>query len=257
MLVPGDPARVLEIGAHFDDYRIVGENRECLTIIGHYRGMEIGACSTGMGGPSTEIAVVELMHLGVKNLIRVGTSGGLDPTVRPGDLIIATGCVRYTGAADAYVPQNYPAVAHHELLMALIEACETLRFRYHVGLGLTVDTFYATKPHLIRSETPVHTQSEHLINQWAEAGVLQVEMETATLFVLGTLLGLRTAAVCTAGSNVALKLRPPEPPSNSPAITAACNAALTLKEWDRLAESAGGRFRPSLLAEKRKDAEDD
>jgi uridine phosphorylase len=229
VLLPGDPDRVAEIAALWDSHEAVGERREFRTYTGKYRGADIAACSSGIGGPSAEIAVVELYHHGARNLIRVGTCGGLHPDVRPGDLVVLTGCARLTGAADAYAPPGYPALAHHEVVRALIDSCRSLGHPCHVGLGLTVDAFYATKPYLIRREAgPVPTVLEHELERWRDLGILQVEMESAAVFVIGSILGMKAGAICTAGSAVFRKERPGQAPSNRPAIEAACLAARLL-----------------------------
>jgi len=111
VLLPGDPGRIAEIAACLDHVRQVGDHRGFLTIVGEYKGTEIAACSSGIGGPSVEIAVVELKRYGVRRVIRVGTSGGIGQDVLPGHLVVLSGCVRYSGAADLFVPVNYPAVS--------------------------------------------------------------------------------------------------------------------------------------------------
>ncbi len=246
VLLPGDPKRVDEIASFWDSSEVVGDNREFRTLVGTYKGLPIAACSTGIGGPSTEIAVVELYQLGARSLVRIGTSGGLAPQVNPGDLIINTACVRETGAADAFVPRSYPAVASHELTFALIQACAQGGWRHHAGLGATYDSFYATKPYLVRKEGIPSTVESQLAT-WRAAGVLHIEMEAATVFVLASLLGMRAGSVCTAGSNLTRGERPPSPPSNGPAIEAACRAVAILAEWDRVAAAAGCAFHPGLL----------
>ena len=227
MLIAGDPARVREMGSMWDQCETIGENRGYLCLRGSYRGMEIGACSTGIGGPSCEVAIVELMQHGARNIIRVGTCGGIAPRVEPGDLIVLSACVRYSGAADAYVPPNYPAVADWEYVSALVAACRARGLRHHVGLGVTVDTFYATKPWLIGPDPP-KTETCGIIAKWSQLGVLAMEMEAATLMVVGSLIGLRTAAICTAGSNVVRNVRPERPPGDANAIVAAMDAALAV-----------------------------
>lgn len=227
MLIAGDPARVLEMGSMWDSCETIGDNRGYLCLCGSYRGMKIGACSTGIGGPSCEVAIVELMQYGARNIIRVGTCGGIAPCVDPGDLIVLSACVRYSGAADAYVPPNYPAVADWEYVSALVAACRAREFKHHVGLGITVDTFYGTKPWLIGPDPP-RTETDDMIARWAQSGVLAMEMEAATLMVVGSLIGLRTAAICTAGSNVTRRVRPELPPGDANAIVAAMDAALVM-----------------------------
>jgi uridine phosphorylase len=232
MLIAGDPARVRQMGSMWDSCETIGDNRGYLCLRGSYRGMEMGACSTGIGGPSCEVAIVELMQHGARSIIRVGTCGGIAPCVEPGDLIVLSACVRYSGAADAYVPPNYPAVADWEYVSALAAACRAREFKHHVGLGVTVVTFYGTKPWLIGPDPP-KTETDGMIARWAQLGVLAMEMEAATLMVVGSLIGLRTAAICTAGSNVARGVRPECPPADANAIAAAMDAALAMERARR------------------------
>lgn len=232
MLIAGDPARVRQMGSMWDSCETIGDNRGYLCLRGSYRGMEMGACSTGIGGPSCEVAIVELMQHGARSIIRVGTCGGIAPCVEPGDLIVLSACVRYSGAADAYVPPNYPAVADWEYVSALAAACRAREFKHHVGLGVTVDTFYGTKPWLIGPDPP-KTETDGMIARWAQLGVLAMEMEAATLMVVGSLIGLRTATICTAGSNVARGVRPERPPADANAIAAAMDAALAMERARR------------------------
>jgi uridine phosphorylase len=245
-LLPGDPARVFEIASQWDSCEEVGGNREYLTITGSYKGLKLTACSTGMGSASTEVAMIELFQHGVRNFIRVGTSGGLGPAIDPGDLIIVSGAVRYSGAADAYVPANYPAVAHHEMVLALIEAAESPNYRYHVGIGLSLDSFYATKTKLIRG-TAFPSEIESELSKWISAGVLQLDMETAIIFILATMLGAKAGAICTAGSNLLKQQFAKEPLSNLPAIEVANEAATLINLWNTLVKRPGHYFYPSLI----------
>ena len=229
VLIAGDPGRLSGIASVWDRAEQTANSRGYVTISGSYRGTEIAACATGIGGPSTEIGIVELAQHGARNIIRVGTCGGLDPSVEPGDLVIMTACVRYSGTADSYAPLNYPAVADHCLTHALIDACFRQGSKVHIGLGISTDAFYATKPHLI-GDFSFCTELEGLIDRWAESGVLAMEQEAAALMVIGSLLNLRTAVICTAGSNVTRGLMPKEPPNSSSAIAAACEAAVLMQE---------------------------
>jgi uridine phosphorylase len=245
-LLPGDPARVVEIASRWDSYHEIGNNREFVTVTGSYQGLELTACSTGMGSASTEVAVVELFQHGVSNFIRIGTSGGLGTAINPGDLIILTGAVRYSGAADAYVPANFPALAHHETVMALIEASEACNYQYHVGIGLSLDSFYATKTALIR-DTAFPSEVESDLSKWLAAGVLQLDMETAIIFILASILGVKAGALCTVGSNLIERKFSDKPVTNLPAIRVANAAAFLINSWDSLVEKPGHNFYPSLL----------
>lgn len=229
VLIVGDPGRLSGIASVWDRAEQIANSRGYVTISGSYGGTEIAACATGIGGPSTEIGIVELAQHGARNIIRVGTCGGLDPSVEPGELVIMTACVRYSGTADSYAPVNYPAVADHYLTQTLIDACRNQGSRAHVGLGISTDSFYATKPHLIDNFS-FQTEVGDLVKRWAKCGVLAMEQEAAALMVVGSLLGMRTAVICTIGSNVACGLMPKEAPSNRGAIAAACEAAVLIQE---------------------------
>ncbi len=227
-LIAGDPQRVKRMCSLWDSPRTVADNRGYLCVAGRYRGIELAACCTGIGGPSCEIAVVELAQHGVRNIIRVGTCGGLDAAVEPGDLAILSGAVRYSGAADAYAPVNYPAVSDWEYVAALVQACKARGFRWHVGVGLSVDAFYATKPQLIAVEAP-KTEFADMVRRWAGTGVLGMEMEGAALMVIGSVLRLRTATICTVGSDLPKGVRPDPAPDDENAILAACDAAVVMQ----------------------------
>lgn len=230
VLIAGDPNRLSEMASIWDTADEIANSRAYVTIAGSYRGTEIAACSTGIGGASTEIGIVELAQHGAKNIIRVGTCGGIDPSVEPGDLVIMTACVRYSGTADSYAPVNYPAVGDHNLTHALIGACCNQHFPVHIGLGISTDAYYATKPDYIGGDFSFRTELAGLVDRWAESGALAMEQEAAALMVVGSLLGLRTAVICTVGSNVSRGTASAEMPSNSRAIVAACEAAVLIEE---------------------------
>ena len=226
VLLPGDPGRIAEIAACLDHVRQVGDHRGFLTIVGEYKGTEIAACSSGIGGPSVEIAVVELKRYGVRRVIRVGTSGGIGQDVLPGHLVVLSGCVRYSGAADLFVPVNYPAVSDFQTALLLEENAKKTGVPVHFGIGLSLDSFYATKTHLIQERFP--STIEEKMDFWKNVGVLQSEMEAATLFLLSSLLQIRAGAICTVASNLCQKVYPDTPPSNEKAIVAACETAYQL-----------------------------
>ena len=226
----------------------IGNNRDYITVTGTYKGLPLTVCSSGIGGPSTEIAVVELNRLGVKTIIRVGTSGGLADDVKPGDLIVLSSCIRYSGTANLFIPENFPAVADYRLLTALISACEEAGVVYHVGIGLSLDSFYATKPDLLREDFPSSIYGK--LEEWISAGALQLDMEAATLYVLSSLLKINAAAICTAGSNISRGERPETPPSNENAIRAACEAAYKFNNWKEISLKRGRSFTLPPIAER-------
>jgi uridine phosphorylase len=185
VLLPGDPARVDLIGSLFDDYKIVSSNREFKVGTGEYKGHPISVCSTGIGGPSTEIAVLELLQLKSKCLIRIGGTGAIQEGIECGDMIINTGSVRLGGTAAHYARPEYPAISNHYVVQALIESCEELGYRYHLGIGATTSSFYHGQG---RNVGP-YNESAGIIDEMRVLGVLNMEMESETLLTLASVMG--------------------------------------------------------------------
>jgi uridine phosphorylase len=184
-ILPGDPARVERVGRFLEKCQEVAYNREFRTVSGYYKGTKLLVTSTGIGGPSTGIAVEELRNIGVKTLIRIGSCGALQKNIRLGDLIIATGSVRNEGTSDTYIEKGYPAVPDIEVLSHIIAAAKRLGYNYHCGIVRSHDSFY--------------TDQEAAIDQyWGERGVLGADMESAPLMVIGGLRKLKTASILNA-----------------------------------------------------------
>jgi uridine phosphorylase len=148
--------------------------------------------STGMGGPSTAIGVEELKLIGIENLIRIGTSGGMQLDVDAGDIVIAQAAVRQEGTSKEYVPVEFPAVANFELTHALKKAADELDYTNHVGVVHCKDSFYGQHN---PSRMPVSYELENKWEAWIKAGVLCSEMETASLFTVASVLKMKAAAV--------------------------------------------------------------
>jgi len=133
--------------------REVAHNREHRTMTGMYQGRFITATSTGMGCPSTAIAVEELARVGVTSFIRIGSSAGLQPGVAPGDLLVSEGSLRNDGTTPAYVHPGYPAVPDlgitTELTRVARELSEGSGRAVHAGLSASDDAFYAEGPEWI------------------------------------------------------------------------------------------------------------
>jgi uridine phosphorylase len=148
--------------------------------------------STGMGGPSTAIGVEELNLIGVKNLIRVGTSGGMQLDVDAGDIVIAQAAVRQEGTSKEYVPVEFPAVADLELTYALQKAATELGYTNHTGVVHCKDSFYGQHN---PERMPVSYELLNKWEAWIKAGTLCSEMETASLYTVSSVLGLKASAV--------------------------------------------------------------
>jgi len=192
VLLPGDPGRVSIIGTKLKDFKILGTNREFVTGKGIFGEIPIMICSTGIGGPSTAIAVEELIAAGAKVLIRVGTCGGAWRSDIPlGSLVIPTASVRDEGTTLEYMPQGFPAVADFEIVGALKKAAKQLGIRGYLGINRTHDAFYGNLGSTIRWGTYLNDE------KWKknDTPILSSEMESAPLFIIASLHGVKAGAV--------------------------------------------------------------
>ena len=194
VLLPGDPGRVEEIADEWDEKNFIASNREYTTFSGKIGDVPITATSTGIGGPSASIALEELSELGADTFIRVGTCGAICEGIKCGDVIICTGAMRHDGASNEYIEAAYPALANHEVILALIQASEKLGKNYHVGISCSTSTFHCGQA---RPGFKGYKQSffENKIKDLQNARVLDFEMEAATIFTLAGLYGFRAGAI--------------------------------------------------------------
>lgn len=247
VLTPGDPGRIPTVGASWDSYEEVAHAREFRTARGTIGGIDISACSHGVGGPSTDIAIVELANCGADTFIRVGSCAALQPEIEPGDLVISTGALRLTGAVDAYVDKSYPAIANHEVVMALIQAADELGERYHVGLAASVDSFYAGQANPMPAGFS-QSKMEHIIADLQKARVANFEMEAATIFTLAQLFGLRGGMICSVAANRITGRRVDYADSMKRCCAVASRAVVTLAGWDATKAGSGRKYAfPALL----------
>jgi uridine phosphorylase len=246
VLLPGDPGRVLEIAKHWDKYWHVATHREFVTYSGYYKGVFISATSTGIGAPSTAIAVEELARVGSEVFIRVGTTGALRRDISVGDMIISTGAVRLEGTSRHYVMPEYPAVASFDVVLALIDAAESLGVKYHVGLTASSDSFYVGQERPgFRDYLPPFQRG--LIDYLRSVNVLNFEMEASVIFVLANIYGLRAGAVCAAIANRETGEFVPGAGVED-AIRVANEAVKILYEWDEERSKLGLRYlTPSII----------
>jgi uridine phosphorylase len=198
-LLPGDPGRVEHIArsAPLERARELASKREYRTWIAYAGQHPLLVTSTGIGGPSASIAIDELAQLGVTTFIRVGTTGAIQPQVDVGDVIVTTGAVRLDGASTQYAPIEYPALAHHEVLSALLEAARAAGVAARAGITCTTDTFYPGQERYDSFTGYVPRRFQGLTEEWRRLGVLNYEMEAATLLTMASAMGLR--AGCAAG----------------------------------------------------------
>lgn len=186
VLIPGDPNRARRISERFDEgsTRTVNEHRGLLGFTGTYRGTPVSIQTSGMGTPSLSIVVEELLRLGARQLIRVGTCGGIAAGLRTGDLVIATAACPVDGATRTYLHgEAYAPAADFGLTLALVDAAAAAGVEARTGIVASVDVFY-------------NTDADYA-SRWRERGVLAFEMEASALFLLAARAGAQAACALT------------------------------------------------------------
>ena len=187
-ILPGDPGRVPAIAALFDDAHKVAQNREFTTYTGTLLGETVSVCSTGIGGPSASIAMEELHKCGADTFIRTGTCGGIALEVQSGDIVVATGAIRYEHTSLEYAPIEFPAVPDLEIANCLVQATRNLGYPLHTGVVQCKDSFYGQHS---PDASPVSYELKAKWESWKRLGVKASEMESAALFVVAAALGVR------------------------------------------------------------------
>ena len=192
VILPGDPKRCEKIAAYFDEPKLIADRREFVTYTGFLNGKKVSVTSTGIGGPSAAIALEELVKVGAKNFIRVGTCGGMDTNVKSGDLVIATGAIRMEGTSKEYAPIEFPAVADYDIVTALKQSSEKFNLPHHVGVVQCKDAFYGQHN---PEKMPVSYELENKWQAWLRMGTLASEMESAALFIAGSFLRVKVGSI--------------------------------------------------------------
>ncbi|MCG9721892.1 uridine phosphorylase [Shewanella sp. Isolate7] len=194
-IVPGDPERVKRIAELMDNPTFLASHREYTSYLAYIDGKPLVVCSTGIGGPSTSIAVEELAQLGINTFLRVGTTGAIQPQVNVGDVIVTQASVRLDGASLHFAPMEFPAVANFECTTAMVAASREAGLEPHIGITASSDTFY---PGQERYDTVTGRVTRRLagsMKEWQDMGVLNYEMESSTLFTMCATQGWRAACV--------------------------------------------------------------
>lgn len=247
VLLPGDPARVEKIAARWDSRKMMAQHREFTTYTGVYRGTPISCTSTGIGGPAAAIVIEQLLRVGADTFIRVGSTGALDKKVGVGDLIITTASVRFDGTTNKYVWPGYPASANYEVVLALVEAAESLGVRYHTGITASSDSLY------VGQGRPgfggyITKEAVSLVSEAKKARVLNFEMESSTLFTLSNIYGARAGSICAARVNRETH-KFVQDAGEKEAIEVANEAVRILHQWDTIKKKKRKtNFFPSLLS---------
>lgn len=194
VLLPGDPFRTDLIASYFDDAKLIAHNREHKTWTGTLDGVPVAVTSTGMGCPSTAIAVEELIKCGADTFIRIGTAG----TVRDSadseryDGVVVTAAVRDEGTTVQYIPIEYPAVADRHVVDALARAAKARGLNFAEGISQSKDSFYGE---IDPDSSPVGARLKERWQAWQRGNVMCSEMECAALFVISAIRGKRAGAI--------------------------------------------------------------
>lgn len=192
VLLPGDPARSDMVAAHLEDAHLVANNREHRTFTGFYKGIKISVTSTGMDCPSAAIAAEELINIGAKYLVRIGSTAALQPALRIGDLVISTGSMKNEGTSRFYVPDCFPAVPDFDFTRVLIDVARemqpSLGCNVYYGINASDDAFYG--------ETP------EWIQKLSDLGCLNVEMESSALYTVCHRRGVKGAMISAVSGNL-------------------------------------------------------
>lgn len=187
-VLPGDPGRCRSIAQRLEGAVHVRTNREFETWTGSLLGEKVSVVSTGIGGPSAAIAMEELHKCGADTFIRTGTCGGIDLNVQSGDIVVATGAIRFEHTSLEYAPIEFPAVADWEITNALVDATKAMGYPLHIGVVQCKDSFYGQHS---PDASPVSYELKAKWESWKRLGVKASEMESAALFVEAAALGCR------------------------------------------------------------------
>jgi len=228
LLVPGDPERVPKNASFWDSAKEVSCDREFCSFTGKYKDVPISALSSGIGPACMAIAVNEASRVGVHTFMRVGGTGDIKADIDCGDMILSTAAVHLDCTSNSYIMREYPAVGSYEVLLVLIEAAKSLGItNYDVGMTATTADFYAGQNRPVVSAF----RMEDLLPTLQKAKVLNFEMETATLFTLASLYGLRAGSVCAVYVN-RCRNEFKSGTGEENAIKVANEAAKILYDWD-------------------------
>jgi len=182
VILPGDPGRVLRMMKLLDKPREVSFNREYRVVTGSYHNVPVSICSTGIGGPAAAIALEELINIGAKVFIRVGSCGANRRDIKIGDVIIPDSVIREDHACLDYVPLQYPAVADPEIFNLIKDAAVKAKAKYYAGPTVSVDALYSPK-------------TKETKKFWQAFGALGQDMETSTVFTLSRIKNIKAGAV--------------------------------------------------------------
>lgn len=247
VLLPGDPNRIAVMAAQWDEAQQYVLNRAQKAAHGTFKGAKIGAYSTGIGGPTTEIVLTKLCDAGAHTFIRVGTTGSIQEDVKMGDIVINDSNIRLDGTSNFYMMPEYPASASYEVVAALVQACENLGYRYHVGTGCTCGSFYTGQ---CRTTYGGFKPSglDAMFEDLRAAKVLNFEMEGATITTMARIFGKRAGMCATVVAHRLTGEWNEDPEAEQRACLVGAEALRILTGWDMAKNAAGKKYYFPTLA---------
>ena len=232
-----DPAKI--IAGKMEDSQLIGSSGMFTSYTGIYKGAKITVVSGGSGSPEMELILYDYMeYTDAKTFLRVGGSGGIGDEVSPGDVVIASGVVREEGMTKAYIPAQYPAASHYEVVTAMVKAAELLHAPYHVGVTVSVDSDFigGGRPGVGGYMQPWNIDFAGIYNR---AGVLNGDRESASIVTLSSLFGRRGGSVCSVADNLCTGEVFGAGKGHNFAIDIALEGCAILNEMDRQKEKLG------------------
>jgi uridine phosphorylase len=182
VLLPGDPGRVLRMAELLDEFKEISFNREYRIVTGKYKGVPVSICSTGIGGPAAAIAMEELINIGAKFFIRVGSCGANQEEIKIGDMIISDSVIREDDTTMEYVPVQFPAVADRKIVDLLEKAAQEIGVRYFIGPTVSIDALYSP-------------QTKEKKDFWKKFGALAQDMEAGTVLTLARIRKVKAGVI--------------------------------------------------------------
>ena len=197
VLMPGDPLRSQYIAQNFlENAKLVNNVRGVQGYTGYYKGVKVSVMASGMGMPSIGIYSYELFNaFGVRNIMRIGSAGSMDPDVKVRDIVIAQGaCTNSDFAHQYHLDGTFAPIASFDMLRKSVEACEELGATYHVGNILSSDNFYGDDEGVPEALDPGYC--------WRKMGVMATEMEAAALYMTAARWKKNALCICTISDHI-------------------------------------------------------
>ena len=189
VMLVGNPQRAEKVSLLLENSKLVNDYRHLFVFTGGYKDIRITVATTGMGAPSTAIVLEELINLGGKVFIRVGSAGGIDPKLDVGDIVVATGSVRDDGTSPNYLRPTFPAVPDYDILRTIIETGREFVKNIHYGIVISEDAFYIP-------------YSREEMQTFVSSDVKAIEMESGSVFIISQYKGVKAGALFALDGNV-------------------------------------------------------